>query len=134
MEKIAVINWSGTGNTEAMAKAVAEGTKQENTEVSLLSVAEASIEDVINADAVALGCPSMGAEVLEEEEMGPFVLSIEEAILGKPVALFGSYGWGNGEWMQDWVTRIQECGGKVLREGLIIMGMPDTQGLEKCKV
>ncbi|MCP6429303.1 hypothetical protein NL523_28720, partial [Klebsiella pneumoniae] len=81
-----------------MAKAVAEGAQNENTEVSLLSVSESSIEDVINADAVALGCPSMGAEVLEELEMEPFVLSIEGVISGKPLALFGSYGWGNGEW------------------------------------
>ncbi|CQR72353.1 Flavodoxin [Sporomusa ovata DSM 2662] len=134
MKKIVVIYWSGTGNTEAMAKAVAEGAQNENTEVSLLSVSESSIEDVINADAVALGCPSMGAEVLEELEMEPFVLSIEGVISGKPLALFGSYGWGNGEWMQDWVQRMQGSGAKVLGEGLIIMETPDHQGLDKCKV
>jgi len=134
MKKITVIYWSGTGNTEAMAKAVAEGAKQDNVEVSLLSVAQASIEDVINADAIALGCSSMGAEVLEETEMEPFVLSIEGVISDKPVALFGSYGWGNGEWMQDWVTRMQDCGAKVLGEGLISMGMPDMQGFEECNL
>ena len=133
MKRIAIIYWSGTGNTEAMAKAVAEGAQQENIEVSVLNVAEASMEDIINADAVALGCSSMGAEVLEETEMEPFVLSIEGVISGKPVALFGSYGWGNGEWMQDWVARIQGCGGKVLGEGLIAMGMPDAQGIADCK-
>ena len=132
MKKITVIYWSSTGNTEEMAEAVAKGAKKEDTEVSVLSVDKASIQDIINADAVALGCPSMGAEVLEEAEMDPFVLSIEGAISGKPVALFGSYGWGNGEWMQDWVTRMQGCGAKVLGEGLIIMGAPDTEGLEEC--
>jgi len=132
MKKIAVVYWSGTGNTKAMAEAVAEGARQENVEVSLLSIAEASIEDIIHADAIALGCPSMGAEVLEEEEMGPFVLSLDKVISGKPVALFGSYGWGNGEWMQDWVTRMQGYGANVLGEGLIIMEMPDAQGLEQC--
>jgi len=134
MKKIAVIYWSGTGNTEAMAKAVAEGAKQDHVEVSILNVAQASIKDVINADAIALGCSSMGAEVLEEAEMEPFVASIEEVIYGKPMALFGSYGWGSGEWMQDWVTRMQDCGAKVLGEGLISMGMPDMQGIEECKV
>jgi len=134
MKKITVIYWSSTGNTQAMAEAIAKGAKQENTEVSLLSVADASIQDIIDADAVALGCPSMGAEVLEEAEMDPFVTSIEGAISGKSVALFGSYGWGNGEWMQDWVTRMQSCGAKVLGEGLIMMGSPDAPGLEECKV
>lgn len=134
MKKIVVIYWSGTGNTEAMAVAVAEGAKQENSEVSLLNVAEASIDDVKNADAIALGCPSMGAEVLEEEEMEEFVSSLEGNVSGKSVALFGSYGWGNGEWMQDWVTRMQNYGANVLGEGLIIMGTPDSQGIEKCNV
>jgi len=133
MKKLTVIYWSGTGNTEAMAKAIAEGAQQENIEVSFLNVAEASIENVINADAIALGCSSMGAETLEEDEMEPFVQSIEGVVSGKPLALFGSYGWGTGEWMQDWVVRMQECGGKVLGEGLIIMGMPDISGLEECK-
>ena len=133
MKKIAVIYWSGTGNTEAMAKAIAEGAQNVNTEVSLLSVDQASIDDVINADAVALGCPSMGAEVLEESEMEPFVQSIEEELSGKSVALFGSYGWGNGEWMQDWVERMNECKAKVIGEGLIIMGAPGDQEIEECK-
>jgi len=133
MKKITVIYWSGTGNTEAMANAVAEGAKNENTEVKLLNVAEASIDDVKNADAVAMGCPSMGAEVLEESEMEPFVTSIEGVVSGKPMALFGSYGWGNGEWMQDWVARMNGCGANVLGEGLIIRETPDAQGLAECK-
>ena len=133
MKKIAVIYWSGTGNTEAMAKAIAEEARSVNTEVSLLSVDQASIDDVINADSIALGCPSMGAEVLEESEMEPFVQSIEEEISGKTVALFGSYGWGNGEWMQDWVERMKECNAKVIGEGLIITGAPGDQEIEECK-
>lgn len=133
MKKIAVIYWSGTGNTEAMARAIVEGAQNVNTEVFLLSVAEASVADVINADAIALGCPSMGNEVLEEADMEPFVLSIEGAISSKAVALFGSYGWGNGEWMQDWVQRMNKCNAKVIGDGLIIMGAPDAQGFEECK-
>ncbi|WP_378954129.1 flavodoxin [Pelosinus sp. sgz500959] len=133
MKKIAVIYWSGTGNTEAMAKAIAEGAQNANTEVSLLSVDQASMDDVINADSIAFGCPSMGAEVLEESEMEPFIESIEGELSGKPVALFGSYGWGNGEWMQDWVERMNGCKAKVIGEGLIIMGAPSDPDLEECK-
>jgi flavodoxin I len=133
MKKISVIYWSGTGNTEAMAKAVAEGAKNEETEVALLHVSEAKEANITAADAIALGCPSMGAEMLEESEMEPFVASIEPLVSGKPLALFGSYGWGNGEWMQDWVGRMGQCGAKVLGEGLIIRDTPDDQGLADCK-
>lgn len=132
MKKIVVVYWSGTGNTKAMAEAVADGAKNENTAVSLLDVAQASIDDIKNADAVAIGCPSMGAEVLEEEQMEPFVSSIEDAVTGKPMALFGSYGWGNGEWMEDFVARMTKCGAKVLGKGLIIQEMPDAQGIKEC--
>ena len=132
MKKIVVVYWSGTGNTEAMAQAVADGAKNENTIVSLLSLDKVSIDDIKNADAVAIGCPSMGAEVLEEEEMEPFVASIEDVVAGKPMALFGSYGWGNGEWMQDFVDRMTKCGAKVIGEGVIILNAPDAQGLEEC--
>jgi len=133
MKKIVVVYWSGTGNTKEMAEALADGAKHDNTVVSLLSVAEASVDDIKNADAVAIGCPSMGAEVLEEEEMEPFVASIEEMVTGKPMALFGSYGWGNGEWMQDFVARMKECNAKVLGEGLISMNKPDAQGIKECQ-
>lgn len=133
MKKVAVIYWSGTGNTEEMAKAVAEGAKNDQTEVSLLSVSEATADTVKNADAIALGCPSMGAEVLEESEMEPFVASIESLVSGKPLALFGSYGWGNGEWMQDWSARMSEHGASLVAEGLIVMNNPDDSALEECK-
>ncbi len=133
MKKIAVIYWSGTGNTEAMAQAVAEGAKSDHTEVTLLTVGEASVDIVKNADAVALGCPSMGAEVLEESEMEPFVTSIEGVVSGKPLVLFGSYGWGNGEWMEDWASRMTRCGANLLSDGLIVMNAPDAGSLEDCK-
>lgn len=133
MSKITVIYWSGSGNTEAMAEAVAEGAKAQGAEVKLLHVSEADKDTVIHADALAIGCPSMGAEVLEEAEMEPFISSIESVVAGKPIALFGSYGWGNGEWMQDWVARMQGSGAKVLGEGLIIQNTPDEDGLESCR-
>ncbi|ABR47327.1 flavodoxin [Alkaliphilus metalliredigens QYMF] len=134
MKKITVIYWSGTGNTEMMAEAIAEGAKSNGAEVNLLNVANATKEDVFNADAVALGCSSMGAEVLEEEEMEPFVESLmDERLKGKPVALFGSYDWGDGEWMRDWDGRMKEYGADLVREGLIIQLTPEDEGLEECR-
>lgn len=133
MKKIAVIYWSGTGNTEMMAKAIEEGTKKNSAEVKLLSVDQASVGDVVNADSIALGCPSMGAEVLEEEEMEPFVESIQKAIAGKTIALFGSYDWGNGEWMKEWEKRMEGYGAQLVDEGLILRLEPTDEGIELCK-
>ncbi|AOT69622.1 flavodoxin [Geosporobacter ferrireducens] len=133
MKKIAVIYWSGTGNTEMMAKAVAEGAQGDNNEVKLLSVDKASVEDVMNADGVALGCPSMGAEVLEESEMEPFVQSLEKVVTGKPLVLFGSYDWGDGEWMRDWEERMKGYGANLIAEGLIVNLEPADQNLDACK-
>lgn len=133
MKNILVIYWSGTGNTEKMAKAVAEGANSEQTQVQLLTVSQASSRLVEQADCIALGCPSMGAEVLEEYEMEPFMSSIEAVIKGKPLALFGSYGWGSGQWMFDWEERVKTCGAILVTDGLIINDTPDAKGLEKCR-
>ncbi|WMJ79447.1 flavodoxin [Clostridium sp. MB40-C1] len=134
MKKINIIYWSGTGNTEAMAKAIAEGAKGDETEVKLINVGEASVDDVINADAVALGCPSMGQEVLEEAEMEPFVESIESKVQGKKMALFGSYGWGDGEWMRNWVERMEGAGADLIEdEGLMANNEPNDEDIQKCK-
>lgn len=134
MKKIAVIYWSGTGNTEMMAEAIAEGAKAEGAEVKLLNVSDAKPEDVFNADAVALGCPSMGAEVLEEGEMEPFVTSLERPELkDKAIALFGSYDWGDGEWMRDWEARMKQQGSNLVAPGLIVNLTPGDAELSECK-
>lgn len=133
MKKVVVIYWSGTGNTEMMAKAIVEGAQEGGNEVKLLSVDQATLEDVNKADYVALGCPSMGAEVLEEVEMEPFVESLQSVITGKSVALFGSYDWGNGEWMKDWEKRMEDYGASLVAEGLILHLTPDDEGLKQCK-
>lgn len=126
--KTAVIYWSGTGNTEAMAKAVAEGAGAELFTVSEFS---GNVEDY---DAVAFGCPAMGAEMLEEDEFEPFFTEIEGRLSGKKVGLFGSYGWGDGEWMRSWETRV-ESDGAVLAggEGVIANDAPSNDDLEKCR-
>ncbi|AKA68053.1 flavodoxin [Clostridium scatologenes] len=133
MKNVVIIYWSGTGNTEAMATGVMDGAKSENVNVRLLNVGEAKVEDVLKADAVALGCPSMGSEQLEESEMEPFIESISDAIEGKDTALFGSYGWGNGEWMTDWQERMESYGARVIEDGFIINNEPDEDGIKKCK-
>ncbi|WP_027626867.1 flavodoxin [Clostridium lundense] len=133
MKNLVVIYWSGTGNTEAMANALAEGAKIDGVEIKLLTVGQATIENVEGADALALGCPSMGAEQLEEGEMEPFVEMISSAVKGKNLALFGSYGWGNGEWMEQWQERMEDYGAKLVDDGLIIHETPDEEGLEKCR-
>ncbi len=126
--KTAVIYWSGTGNTEAMAKAVAEGAGAELFTVSEFS---GSVEDY---DAVAFGCPAMGAEMLEEGEFDPFFTEIEGRLSGKKVGLFGSYGWGDGEWMRSWETRVESDGAVLVGgEGVIANDTPSDDDLERCR-
>lgn len=123
-----VIYWSGTGNTEMMANEVAKGA----TDSKCIEVSAASVDDVKEAEALAFGCPSMGDEVLEESEMEPFIESIEGLIAGKPVVLFGSYDWGDGEWMRDWEDRMKKAGADLRGEGLIAHLTPEDDDLEKC--
>ena len=126
--KIAVIYWSGTGNTEAMASAVAEGAGAELYSVSQFS------GDVSEYDRLAFGCPAMGAENLEEGEFEPFFEGIESKLSGKKVALFGSYGWGDGEWMRNWEERAKADGAVLVNgEGLIVNETPSDEDLETCK-
>ena len=108
MNKTAVIYWSGTGNTQAMAEAVAQGAEGQLFAVSEISAAEAAAYD-----ALALGCPAMGDEVLEENEFEPFFSELEGSLAGKKVALFGSYGWGDGQWMRDWQERAVSAGAQL---------------------
>lgn len=134
MSKTAIIYWSGTGNTEAMANAVLEGAKAVNAETALFSVSQITADSAAEYDTLILGCPAMGAEVLEESEFEPFFAELEKKLSGKKVALFGSYGWGDGEWMRDWENRVNECGANLIGgEGLIINDMPDDDGLESCR-
>ncbi len=126
--KTAVIFWSGTGNTETMAQAVAEGAGAE-----LFSVSEfkGSVSDY---DRIAFGCPSMGDEVLEESEFEPFFTEVEGELSGKKIALFGSYGWGDGEWMRNWVERAKNAGAEIANgEGLIVNDAPSDADLADCK-
>ena len=114
MSKVAVVYWSGTGNTEMMAQKVAEGAKEAGAEVSVLTSADFSADDVDAYDAIAFGCPAMGAEELEDTEFEPMFSACESKLSGKKIALFGSYGWGDGEWMRKWEERMKEAGAEVV--------------------
>ena len=134
MSKITVAYWSGTGNTEAMAEAVGEGIKAAGKECAVVSVSDISASDLEGETSFALGCPAMGAEVLEEGEMEPFVTEVEGFAAGKTIGLFGSYGWGDGQWMRDWVERMEAAGARVLNgEGLICQEVPNDDAIAECK-
>lgn len=129
MSKVNVVYWTQSGNTQAMAEAMAEGAG-----VSPTFVTDVNMDDLKSANAFALGCPAMGAEVLEEAEMEPFVSEVEGFASGKTIALFGSYGWGDGQWMRDWVERMEAAGAKVIGgEELICQEMPDADMIEALK-
>ena len=131
--KVSVIFWSGSGNTGAMANAVAEGAREAGADVRLTNVGAAAAADVQEADAVAMGCPAMGAEVLEESEFQPFWDSVKGALGGKKLALFGSYGWGDGEWMRAWQEDAQASGALLVADGVIAMGEPDDNAAQQCR-
>lgn len=134
MGKMSIIYWSGTGNTEAMAGAILEGARTVNPETGYFTVSEISADTAAEYDTLILGCPAMGAEVLEESEFEPFFTELESKISGKNVALFGSYGWGDGEWMRDWEKRVMDAGANLIGgEGLMINEAPDDDGLEQCR-
>ena len=132
MSKVAVIYWSGTGNTEAMAKAVAEGAKAAGADVDLLACAD--VNGVDGYDAVARGCPAMGAEELEDGEFQPMLEGIEPSLPGKKVVLFGSYDWGVGEWLENWEARCAENGITLAAKSVLANEAPDDAALAACKM
>ena len=133
MSKIAVVYWSGTGNTEAMASAVAEGAKNAGAEVTLFTATEFSAGMMDDFDAIAFGCPSMGAEQLEETEFEPMFDDCKAKLSGKKIGLFGSYGWGDGEWMREWEDTCRSAGASLVSEGVICMEAPDDEAEENCR-
>lgn len=134
MSKVAIVYWSGTGNTEMMAAKVAEGAKEAGAQVTSFTAAEFSAEMMDDFDAVAFGCPSMGSEQLEETEFEPMFNACEAKLGGKKIALFGSYGWGDGEWMRTWEDRMKAAGAELVGgQGVIANEAPDKEALEACE-
>lgn len=133
MSKIAVVYWSATGNTETMANAVADGAREAGCDVTVFTSADFSADKVDEFETIAFGCPAMGAEVLEEDEFEPMFTECEGKLNGKKIALFGSYGWGDGEWMTDWEARCQKDGAVFAANYVICQDTPDDEGIEACK-
>ena len=130
--KVSIVYWSGTGNTELMAASAAEGAKRAGADVEMLTAAEANAS-VLKSDALLFGCPAMGAEELEETEFEPFFSAIEGKLAGKKVGLFGSYGWGDGEWMRTWTERVKKAGGVMIADGVIANEAPDEAASAECE-
>ena len=133
MSKTAIVYWSGTGNTEAMANAVRDGAAEKGAEATLFTAGDFSADAAAGFDAVILGCPAMGAEVLEEDEFQPMFDAVKGALGGKAVALFGSYGWGGGEWMRAWEADCQAAGITLAAESVICADAPDDEALAACR-
>lgn len=133
MSKIAVVYWSGTGNTEAMASAVADGAKEKGAEVAILTASSFNAGMMDDYDAIAFGCPSMGAEELEDSEFAPMFSKCEPKLNDKKTALFGSYGWGDGEWMRTWEKNCKNAGALFACDFVICNESPDDEAIEACK-
>ena len=133
MSKISVVYWSQSGNTAAMAEAVAKGVTDAGKEAEIVFVSSASIDELKSETAFALGCPAMGAEVLEEGEMEPFVTELEGCVAGKTIGLFGSYGWGDGEWMRTWESDCMTLGVTMACEPVICNATPDEAAGAECE-
>ena len=130
--KVSIVYWSGTGNTELMAASAAEGAKRAGADVEMLTAAEADAS-VLKSNALLFGCPAMGAEELEETEFEPFFSAIEGKLAGKKVGLFGSYGWGDGEWMRTWTERVKKAGGVMIADGVIANEAPGEAASAECE-
>ena len=133
MSKIAVVYWSGTGNTEAMANAVAEGARNAGATVEMFTADGFSVSMMDDFDAVAFGCPSMGAEQLEESEFEPMFTDCESKLSGKKIALFGSYGWGDGEWMRSWEDTCRGASAELACDSVICQDAPDEEAEANCR-
>ena len=134
MSKISVVFWTQGGNTESMANAIVEGIKEAGKEAEAVFVSDMNIDELKGEGVFALGCPAMGAEVLEESEMEPFVAEDETFASGKKIGLFGSYGWGDGEWMRDWVERMTQAGAvMVAADGIMANNEPDDDAIAECE-
>ena len=133
MSKVAVVYWSSTGNTEAMANAVAEGIKEKGGEAVLQTCEDFDGSKIAEYDAIAFGCPAMGDEVLEDTEFEPMFDGCKDALKGKNIALFGSYGWGDGDWMRNWEDTCKADGAVPACNSVICNDAPDDDAITECK-
>ena len=133
MSKVAVVYCSGTGNTEAMANAIVDQAKAKGADVSLFLAGDFAGKDPGEYAAIAFGCPAMGSETLEEGEFQPMWDGVKDKLSGKNIALFGSYAWANGEWMDTWKAEAESLGAKLIVPPVICNSAPDDAALASCK-
>ena len=134
MNHVAIVYWSGTGNTRAMVDCIAQGVREAGGQAEVMEPSQFSVQRLSQFGAVAFGCPAMGDEVLEELEFEPMFSALLPALGGRRVALFGSYGWGDGQWMRDWCGRCLDAGAILLDEqGLIANEAPDAAAQDACR-
>lgn len=133
MSKIAVVYWSSTGNTELMAEEVKKGASESGCSTELFTASQFSADRMDDFDAVAFGCPAMGDEVLEEDEFQPMFDECRKKLSGKKIALFGSYGWGDGEWMRTWMEECRDAGAVLASDSVICQEEPDADASERCR-
>lgn len=128
MAEVKIIFWSGTGNTAAMAEMIAKGVTEAGADPAIIPFENITPDSLADDPAYALGCPSMGAEQLEESVVDPFVEELLGTVSGKKILLFGSYGWGDGEWMRNWTEQMTGAGAEMIEpEGVICNEAPDSE-------
>ena len=133
MSNIAVVYWSDTGNTEAMANYVAEGIRAAGGNAEIITADRFGPDKVSQYDAIAFGCPAMGDEILEEDIFEPMFSAVEGSLSGKRVGIFGSYDWGDGQWMRDWADRCRAAGAELANDGVIANLTPNDAEAEDCR-
>lgn len=133
MSNIAVVYWSDTGNTEAMANYVAEGIRAAGGNADVITADSFGPDKVSQYDAIAFGCPAMGDEILEEDIFEPMFSAVEGSLSGKRVGIFGSYDWGDGQWMRDWADRCRTAGAELANDGVIANLTPNDAEAEDCR-
>lgn len=133
MSKVLIVFWSGTGNTEKMAELIAEGARKDGAETDCMAISGMTVDTALGYDVLAIGSPSMGAEVLEENEIEPFVEELCGKASDKKIAIFGSYGWGDGEWMRNWADRMRSAGANLMDDGLIVHETPEGDDIDNCR-
>ncbi len=132
MAQVIIAYYSESGNTEQMASIVGKGVEAAGGTAKVVTVDGVSADDLKGEEVFALGCPALGDEELEADTVEPLVAEIEKFASGKKIGLFGSYGWGDGEWMRTWVERMKNAGAEVLGgEDAICTDAPDDGAEEK---
>ena len=133
MKKVSIIYWSNGGNVELIANAISEGAISDEVEVDTRHVADASIEEVLEADAVAFGSPAMINDSIEEIDMKPFINSLKELnIRNKPLILFGACGWRDTKFIDKWECEMKDYGFDVLGK-LVVRDSVEKEDLMKAR-